>query len=288
MPDARKTLQVLNDEWSSCTACELGARRLALKNPFVEGTGCTRSVMFIGEGPGRFEEQEGAPFIGPSGGLLRDTLKKFQFTDYYFTNLVTCRSCEPLIDLATGLPRMRKGYGGKPAEPMLKDSVPLPTQIAACRPRLLEEIYIVDPVLIVTLGGAAAEALLERHVTITKERGSTVHVNIPGFTERAVLTDKKKVWGHNVRGEYVRPTEQNMVRYLVLPTLHPAYVLRKVGDQGANSPIRQFGDDIRRAVKIYERYLVEALGIEPTSTSDADLSTLGGEHDDEELAEARP
>jgi uracil-DNA glycosylase len=169
---------------------------------------------------------------------------------------------------------------------MVRDTVPLPTQIAACRDRLIEEIYIVDPVLIVTLGGTAAEHVLDRKVTITKDRGRTVHTFIPGYTMRPVLTEKKGVWTRKVHGEVVRPTEVNEVRYVVLPTLHPAYVLRKIGDRGANSPLRQFGDDIRQAVKIYERYLVEALRLEPTSTSDADLSTVGEEMHDGEYTEA--
>jgi len=278
--DVRKSLQVLHEEWSSCTACELGKRRVSVNGAFVAGEGVRRGVMFIGEGPGVTEEEEGRPFVGKSGGLLRDLLNKLQFTDFYITNLVTCRACEPRLDDAGQ--QIFKKRRNAPDIPLYKDKVPLPTQIEACRPRLHEEIYIVDPILIVTLGATAAEHVLGRSVAITKERGRTQHATIPGGTLRPVLTDKKQVWGRKVHGQYVLPTETNEVQYLVLPTVHPAYVLRKIGDRGADSPLRQFADDLRLAVKTYERYLVEALGVEPTSTSDADLSDVGGEYDGEE------
>lgn len=277
VPDARKSLQVLREEWESCRACELGRLRESREGAFVFGEGVSRGVMFIGEGPGQAEDREGSPFIGRSGELLRDVLGKFGFTDYYFTNLVCCRSCEPFIDPVTNTPKMRK-VRGKPDELVMRDQPPLPSQIKACSARLYEEIYLVDPIVIVPLGSMAAEFLLGRPVTITKERGNTVPVAIPGAALRPVLTDKKQVWGHKVRGEYVLPTEQNEVIYQAVLSLHPSYVVRKENDLGANSPVQQFVSDIRLAVKIYERYLTEALGVDPVSTSDADLSNIGYEH----------
>lgn len=275
MVDARKSLQVLQHEWESCRACDLGVRRDAVKGKFVFGEGVRRGIMFIGEGPGEQEETEGRIFI-ESGRLIRDTLAKLQFNDYYLTNLVTCRSCETVIDPETGLPRLRKQFRG-PAVPMLRDQPPLPLQIAACKARLYEEIYIVDPILIVSLGATVTEALLGGHVAITRDRGRTQHCTIPGATLRPVLTEKKQVWGRKVHGQYVMPTEQNMVQYIVLPTLHPSTILRKAGDMGLGSPVQLFGEDIRKAVKIYERYLLEGLSVDSTSLSNADLSMIAGD-----------
>ncbi len=269
MLDVRKPLQVLAEEWESCTACELGKRRTSLGAPFIPGTGVKNGIMFVGEAPGEVDESLGVIFADRPGKLLRDVLERLKFTNFYLTNIVGCRACEPVLN-ADGQPVMRKQFRGPPVM-RFRDQVPLPTQIESCRKRLYEEIYIVDPVLIVTLGATASEAVLKRPVSITKERGRAVHCDIPGGTLRAVLTDKKKVWGRKVHGEYTLPTEQNEVRYLVVPTLHPSYVLRKFNDRGSGSPLQQFAEDIRLAVKTYERYLIETTGKVPTSTSDVDI-----------------
>lgn len=283
MADARKSLQVLHDEWVGCDACELGQRRQATGGAFVWGEGVQRGILFIGEGPGRVEEEEGRPFVGPSGKLLRDALAKLKIPNYYITNLVSCRACEAVIDPATNTPKIMKGKYGRPDRVLFRDQVPTPKQIDACKMRLWEEIYIIDPVLIVTLGATAAEVMLGRSVSITRERGRTEHCTVPGVTYRASHTERKGVWGRRLPGKGMCfPVEQNEVQYLVLPTLHPAYVLRKLGDHGANSPVRQFGEDLRTAAKIYERYTVEALGIDSMMTLDVDLSNIGAEYEPEE------
>lgn len=281
MADIRKSLSVLQEAWADCTACELGTRRNLVGGHPVFGEGVTRGIMFIGDGPGKSEEALGVPFQGDSGTLLRDILGKLNFTDYYLTNLVACRACEPIIDHATGAQKIGKSYGGRPGAPLYKDQTPLPVHVTACSARLYEEIYLVDPVLIVALGVTSAEFLLKKHVTITKERGNVMSCSIPGATLRPRLTDKKQAWGRKHGGVYEMPTEQNEVAYEVLLSVHPSYVKRKEGDMGRNSPLSQFFGDIRMAVKIYEYYLVHALGVEPTSTSDADLSNLEEEHDGE-------
>ena len=276
--DARKTLPQLRQEWENCTRCELGARRDKVGGRFVFGEGVVRSIMFIGEGPGAQEEWEGRPFVGPSGKLLRGVMEKFNCPEYYISNLVTCRSCEPQLDKETGLP-MTKLVRGVPT-PRLTDIPPLPVQSAACRARLLEEIYLVDPIVIVTLGVPASEAVLGRSVTITRERGRPQHIEIPGAMYKPSLTDKRKVWGRKAHGEMVWPTERNGVRYLVIPTLHPAFVLRKTADLTGRSPFNNFLDDIRLVVKIYERYIIEVHKIEPRFTADAQIDETEAFNDD--------
>lgn len=268
MLDARRTLDDLNNEWSSCTACTLGTRRASVDGSFVAGEGLPRGVMFIGEGPGEKEEMLGRPFVGPSGILLRKVIKKLGLEHYYITNIVTCRSCSPVVD-ALGMPRIRKQkFSSGPGLPIMKDEPPLPVYMATCSPRLYEEIYLVDPIIIVTLGVTASEFILKRPVAITKDRGQTEHAYIPGATHRAVLTNKKGAWARKIKGSLEMPVTQNEVMYEVMPTLHPAFVIRKLNDKGWDSPIRLFGNDIRRAVKIYERYMLEAFGTLPSGGSD--------------------
>lgn len=266
MPDARKNLVTLNEEWEKCRACELGVRREATGGNFVVGEGVRRGVMFVGEGPGENEEIQGRPFIGKSGTILRRVIDKLGLKEYYITNIVGCRSCSQLVDGQGQLRfRVRKG---QPPLPIWKDEPPLPTQIAKCLPRLYEEIYIVDPIVIVALGVTASEALLKRSISITKDRGQSEHISIPGATYRPSVTEKKGAWVRKVRGALEMPVEQNEVLYEVIPTLHPAFVLRKLNDAGWDSPLKLLIKDIRHAVKIYERYMLEAFGKLPDSTSD--------------------
>jgi uracil-DNA glycosylase len=267
MPDARKSLDQLRGEWESCTRCSLGEQRNNKQGAFVFGQGRPRSIMFIGEGPGEDEEEKGVPFIGRSGDLLRSILHRMGVTNFYLSNLVACRSCEPILD-ENNMPRFRKRKFG-PAIPMFRDMPPLPTQWKACKPRLEEEIYLVDPVIIVSLGGTAAEGMTGEHITITRDRNTVLTIEVPGAGYVAQLTEKKQVWYRKVNGEIVAPVEQATVRYSMIPTLHPAYVLRKIADQGHNSPFRQLVEDIRKAVKIYEFYMKEVHGQVPTGVSDA-------------------
>jgi len=250
MIHAKQDLAALRNQWESCQACELGVRRFVQKGAFVFGEGTPGGIMLIGEGPGRTEEEEGRPFVGKSGEILRSILHGYHFTNYYITNIVGCRSCAQIIG-DDGNPVFRKTKKGA-AIPALRDEVPSPVQMAACAARLYEEIYLVDPVLIVSLGVTASEFLLRRTVAITRDRGTTDTCWIPGRTHQAVLTEKKRLWERVVKGTVVRPTEQNKVKYTVIPTLHPAYVLRKLSDHGVDSPWNLLASDIKRAIQIHD------------------------------------
>jgi uracil-DNA glycosylase len=144
--------------------------------------------------------------------------------------------------------------------PKYKDQPPTPLQIQVCLPRLYEEIYIVDPLLIVSLGATAASVLLNRPVTIMKESGHVSHIDVPGVLQRPVLTDKKGVWVRkNKDGSIHLPTERSVVRYLLVPTLHPAFVVRAGGaDYSDSSPLRKFFEHLKQAsqdfVKLAEQY----------------------------------
>jgi uracil-DNA glycosylase family 4 len=252
VPDVNKTLPVLRAQWEQCQNCALGVRRAQVGGSFVFGEGVPGGVLFIGEGPGKDEEINGRPFVGNSGQVLRDTLKDHGMEHIaYITNCVSCRSCAQAYD-SEGHPRVNDR-----GQPIIKDQEPTPEQVLQCSPRLYEEIYMVDPVLIVTLGRSSAEFLLHRSVKITSEVGGMHVVKIPGATHRPVLTEKRQQWLRKVRGEWVMPTEQNTVEYACILNLHPAYVLRNIGDERPGNPTEKFIETMKFARRVYDQYVAE-------------------------------
>lgn len=281
-PDANKRLEVLRSEWKDCVRCELGVRRQTYDGAFVFGEGVRRGIMFIGEGPGEKEELSGRPFVGPSGGLLRGLIQKLGLADFYISNLVACRSCAQ-AQTADGEPVFIPGKRGGPPKPRWADQPPIPEAWRACLPRLYEEIYLVDPRVIVTLGATAAEVLLGKKIAITQKRGEPERLSIPGASFSAAMTEKKHTWLRKVDGQWVTPTEQNMVHYYCIPTLHPAYVLRKLGDlHPDDSPYQKLVEDVRLAIKVYEEFMLRAFGREPSGSSDMSVDALRAADADEE------
>lgn len=257
LPDYTKRLPELQHEWHECTRCSLGEYREEVGGKFVAGEGGTRSVMFIGEGPGVQEEAHGRPFVGKSGDILRTALAKLRLPAY-LTNLVGCRSCGRAYDREGNL-KYRKDRRGS-LSPMIQDMPPNPAQISACSPRLNEEIYLVDPLLIVALGAEASKALTRKAVSVVADSGQFYEVTIPGAGFHPALTPKKKVWARKVRGQLVMPAERNTVRYLMMPLMHPAYIARRHTDARHGNPLQTFIDGMNKASGVYQRYLQETSG----------------------------
>ncbi len=118
-------LMEISSQVSGCTRCELHFSR---KNS-VPGEGPVDSqIMFIGEGPGFFENEQGRPFVGQAGKLLEDLLEKngLNRVQVFITNVVKCRP------------------------PGNRD--PLPEELSACGDFLDRQINVIDPKVIVTLG----------------------------------------------------------------------------------------------------------------------------------------
>ena len=110
---------------SSCTKCTLSRGR----NKTVPGDGALDAdFMFIGEGPGFHEDRQGLPFVGQAGNLLNEMLALIGLArgDVYITNMIKCRP------------------------PNNRD--PFPVEISSCRPYLDEQIEMIEPKVIVTLG----------------------------------------------------------------------------------------------------------------------------------------
>ncbi len=123
--DAKVILDQVAIEVAGCVKCDLHLSR----NKSVPGEGpANAEVMLIGEGPGRNENDQGRPFVGPSGQFLGELLRSagFKRTDVFICNVVKCRP------------------------PDNRD--PLPGELAACRLYLERQIEAIQPKVIVTLG----------------------------------------------------------------------------------------------------------------------------------------
>ena len=118
-------LDQLNTSMSMCSNCALrcGASRV------VPGDGNPEAqIMFIGEAPGKKEDEQGIPFVGAAGKFLNEMLASINLKreDIYIANVVKCRPPE--------------------------NRDPLPEEVAACWPWLEKQIEIIDPKIIITLG----------------------------------------------------------------------------------------------------------------------------------------
>jgi uracil-DNA glycosylase len=220
------------------------------RGQFVFGEGTPGGVLFVGAGPGRTEDQEGRPFVGESGRVLRDALDDCGLTDIsYITHAVCCRSCAQAFD-SEGHPQVNERGG-----PIIRDVAPVAPQLAACSSRLNEEIYLVDPVLVVALGGVAAAALLHRPVPF--ECGTLHTLLLPGAAHQAVKTEKRQVWLRKTQGTWTMPVTQHMVEYACMLCVHPADVLRSLGDTRPNSPADEFYKTLRVIRHLYDNMLTE-------------------------------
>lgn len=110
------------------------------------------TVMFVGEAPGFHEDQQGEPFVGAAGKLLNDLLQSagLSRSDIYIANVIKCRP------------------------PNNRD--PEPDEVETCKPFLMQQIAMIHPKLVCTLGNWATQTLLERKVGITKVRGQAFYL----------------------------------------------------------------------------------------------------------------
>ncbi|MFH1724112.1 MAG: uracil-DNA glycosylase [Elusimicrobiota bacterium] len=178
--DVRSPLAALQREVENCRKCPLGAQRI--RPAFGVGSPGAE-VMLVGEGPGYEEDRRGEPFVGKAGELLDRILASIGFSrrTVYIANIV---KCHPMVD---------------PSKPEKRgnDRPPSPEEIASCRDYLDEQIRLVRPRVLVTLGAVAAKVMLGTAQGITRLRG---------------------IWR-----EYA-PFEGDPIP--LLPTYHPAALLR--------------------------------------------------------------
>jgi DNA polymerase len=160
----RRTLEEAAREAATCTRCRLAQGRTQV----VYGTGNPNAeLMFIGEAPGYHEDKQGEPFVGAAGQLLNRMLAEIGIAreDVYIGNVLKCRP------------------------PGNRD--PFPDETDACRPWLDEQVALIDPRVIVTLGNWATRYILGKQVSISRVRGQRFTWNgrtvIPTFHPAAIL-----------------------------------------------------------------------------------------------------
>ncbi len=158
-------LNALHAEWIKCRRCTLCEERTHVV--FGEGNP-DAPIMIIGEAPGETEDERGKPFVGASGEVLDEFLDAsalIRHEDTYITNVVGCRPTIKSTDDRTGANRLDN-------RPPNKD------ERDACKPRVMELIYIVDPLLIVTIGRVPFQVLFGRAPKIETIRGrfNTLHM----------------------------------------------------------------------------------------------------------------
>lgn len=142
---------------------------------FGEGNACA-DVFFVGEAPGETEDTSGRPFVGRAGQKLDEMILAMGLRreDCYIANVLKSRP--------------------------LDNRTPLPAEVALCGPYLVEQIMIIRPKVLVSLGGPATKLLLKVDTGITKLRG---------------------IWT-----TWIPPQGSGAEPIPVMPTFHPAYLLR--------------------------------------------------------------
>jgi DNA polymerase len=165
----------------ACTKC---AHLVKSRTQVVFGVGNPDAeLMFVGEAPGADEDLRGEPFVGKAGQLLTKIIVAMGFAreDVYIANVLKCR------------PNMPAAESG--------NRKPTPAEMNTCKPYLLQQIEIIQPKVIVALGGTAVEGLLGM--------------------EKAGITKLRGTW----KEFHGTP---------LMPTFHPSFLLRPTGEQLAN------------------------------------------------------
>jgi DNA polymerase len=135
--------RIAADIGPDCTRCKLHRRR----NKIVFGVGNPKAqLVFVGEGPGADEDEQGEPFVGRAGKLLTQMIEAMGLKrdDVYICNVVKCRPPE--------------------------NRTPEPDEIATCSPYLFRQLEAIHPKVIVCLGSVAAKTLLNTNASMGKLR----------------------------------------------------------------------------------------------------------------------
>src|SRR5262252_6839232 len=143
--DPAKALKVIREDLGDCTRCVLhkqGRKQIVfgVGNPSTE-------LMFVGEGPGADEDEQGEPFVGRAGQLLNNMIKAMglQREEVYIANVVKCRP-----------PGNR---------------TPERDECETCSPFLMRQVAVIQPKAIVALGAVAAKTLLSLNAPMNQLRG---------------------------------------------------------------------------------------------------------------------
>ena len=151
--ERRESLVEVFKQASVCVKCPLSETR----NSVVFGSGNSDAeLMFVGEAPGAEEDRQGLPFVGRAGNFLTELLQGIGMRreDVFIANTIKCRP------------------------PGNRD--PQPEEIDSCRPWLEEQVRLIEPRVIGTLGNFATKLLTGSQTGITKVRGTAQHHTLGG------------------------------------------------------------------------------------------------------------
>ena len=188
IPKAPPSDEIASMDWIQLKETVAGCVKCGLckgRTKTVFGVGDEKAKwLFIGEGPGRNEDQTGEPFVGQAGKLLDNMLRAIgvkRGENAYIANIVKCR----------------------PTDENGRDRPPTAEEASACMPYLERQIALIQPTLLVALGKTAALSLLDvdPETPVSKLRG-TVHSYAglplvvtyhPAYLLRN-MADKRKAW----------------------------------------------------------------------------------------------
>jgi DNA polymerase len=163
------TLEEVAEMLGDCQRCSLAATR----NRIVFGVGDPHArVVFVGEAPGRNEDLKGEPFVGAAGKLLDELLAHagLERSQVYIANILKCRP-----------PNNRN---------------PEPLEIETCTPFLREQIRVISPAVLVTLGNFATRFVLKTDAPISSLRGTVQQTGrftvLPIYHPAAAIYDRSK------------------------------------------------------------------------------------------------
>lgn len=161
-----EALKKLEEEIKKCTKCGLAKGRT---NVVPGEGGATTDIMFVGEGPGKNEDEQGRPFVGVAGKLLTELIESIGLTrqDVYIANVVKCRP------------------------PDNRD--PQSTEVEACWPHLEKQIFLIQPKLIIPLGRHSLARFLPS-AKISADHGRALRKTIKATTNEIELSEFRVVF----------------------------------------------------------------------------------------------
>ena len=178
-----RRLKELRAVWNKCQACNLhkASSQVVHGGGYVGEEGDRPTVMFIGQAPGTTEDEHGMPFIGAAGELLMETLMHLFTEDEGVAQFIPTKKGEEIdfVSLREVL-NQRVYFTNIVSCWPPGDREPATGEVKACRPRLHEEIRLVDPVLIIALGKVAQKHLTKDRGSIENARGKLHTVKVPG------------------------------------------------------------------------------------------------------------
>jgi DNA polymerase len=197
-----RTLSALRTAARDCKACDLW--KTGTQTVFGEGPS-KPEIVFVGEQPGDSEDRSGHPFVGPAGRLLNEAMLQAGIdpSRVYLTNVVKHFKW---VAAQRGKKRIHKK--------------PRYSEINACRPWLEAELRVAKPKILVCLGATAAQSLLGREFSVTRQRGQPIDSPLAPF---------------------------------VMATVHPSSILRAPDEDARHSQMQALIKDLKIVADLLKR-----------------------------------